>query len=528
MISIGNIKDLDQEVLFEQSIKAPLEEAAKYKCVNLVVGVPFYNESYTLPLVLKVVEDSLSPTHKTEETLITCVGDPAGADALEAVKKMELRYPHMEFLMLPGSNGRGMSIRAIMEVANKLDADLVLLTADSVGQRGFGLKADSVPRLLNPLQEGYDLVLTTFQRQYYEDLLGNLFLRPLFETFYRYRISDPLCGIYAFSHDLVEEYCTAIKFWVDQTRGFGIDPWLITTAIIQNRRICEVPLGFKMEHASLDKLIYLFKDFASFMFERIKRDEEHWSEKKCVLHSPDICGLEPYQDPPTAQIHETRALIHQFRNGFNQYYSIFEETCPRTILTALERSAVSPTRDFYLDEETWVGVVYSLLFHYSFSPDASKEDMLDALTAVFCGRMASFLEHLENIQEELASEKSTYAAAIIASQAEHKKEEQRRCFLQHSAGFIKKWQEKAWEHKPPYHPCRLPGVHSRQTHRPSQNHSMAGTGDLDERTVQPVADPLYRQIPGLFGKGSVDPCRLLFQNNCLPSGTVYGRSGAGH
>ena len=62
-----------------------------------------------------------------------------------------------------------------------------------------------------------------------------------------------------------------------------------------------------MEHASLDKLIYLFKDFASFMFERIKRDEEHWSEKKCVLHSPDICGLEPYQDPPTAQI---LSLIH--------------------------------------------------------------------------------------------------------------------------------------------------------------------------------------------------------------------------
>ncbi len=453
VILIGNIKDQDQELLFEQSIKRPLEEAAKYKCVNLVVGVPFYNETHTLPLVLKVVEDSLFPTHKAEETLITCVGDPAGEDALEAVKQMDLSYPHLEFLMLPGINGRGMSIRAILEVANKLDADLLLLTADSVGQKGSGLQVDSIPRLLDPLQQGYDLVLTTFQRQYYEDLLGNLFLRPLFETFYRYRISDPLCGIYAISHDLVEDYCTAIKFWVDHTRGFGIDPWLITTAIIQNKRICEVPLGFKMEPASLDKLIYLFKDFASFMFERIKRDEEHWSGGKCVLHSPDICGLEPDQEPPTAQIYETRALIHQFRNGFNQYYSIFAETCPRSILTALERSAVSPSRDFYLDEETWVGVVYSLLFHYSFSPDASKEDVLDALTAVFCGRMASFLEQLENIQEELAIEKSTYAAAIIASQAEHKKEEQRRCFLQNRSWFIKKWREKAWEHKPPIIPA---------------------------------------------------------------------------
>ena len=56
---------------------------------------------------------------------------------------------------------------------------------------------------------------------------------------------------------------------------------------------------------------------------------------------PDICGLEPYQDP-TAQIHETRALITNSAIALTSI-TAFEETCPHYI-NCTERSAVSPTR----------------------------------------------------------------------------------------------------------------------------------------------------------------------------------------
>lgn len=443
---------LDSESLFEKSIAGPLEDARKYEDINLVVGIPFYNEVDTLPLVLKVVEDGLISMKATDKALIICAGDPAGKEALEAIKDKKLQVPHMEFLMLEGGNGRGMSIRALLELADRLEADLAILAADIIG-KGSGLQPGSIQRMLKPLQYGYDLVLTSFRRQYFEDLLGKLFLGPLLETFYGYRISDTISGTYAISHDMVEEYCTAIKFWVDQTQDFGIDPWLFTTAIIQHRRICEVPLGFRMEYASLDKVTYVFKDFAVFMFESILREEEYWKEKRVVLRSPDIYGLEPHQDIPVAQTYDTRALIHFFRNGFNQYRDLLAAACPQDLYADLERSVTSPTRDFHLDGRTWANTVYSLLSHYSFALDANKEDVLEALTAVFCGRMAGFLEHLEALQEELTSEKSTYAAAIIASRAESKKDEQRRFFLHGSINFIRKWKEKSWKHKPPLIPA---------------------------------------------------------------------------
>ncbi|MDD4359297.1 MAG: glycosidase, partial [Syntrophaceticus sp.] len=388
---------LDSESLFEKSIARPLEDARNYKNINLIVGIPFYNEIDTLPLVLRVVADSLVSMKISDKALIICAGDPAGEKALEAIKDTQLQVPHMEFLMLEGANGRGMSIRALLELADKMETDLAILPADIIG-KGSGLQPGSLQRMLKPLQHGYDLVLTSFRRQYFEDLLGKLFLGPLLETFYGYRISDTISGTYAISHDMVEEYCADIKFWVDHTRGFGIDPWLITTAILQQRRICEVPLGFRMVYASLDKVTIVFKDFAAFIFESILRDEEYWKEKSIVLRSPDICGLEPYQDIPVAQTYDTRTLTHFFRNGFNQYRDLLATACPQDLFVDLERSVISPTRDFHLGGKTWANTAYSLLSHYRFAPDTNKEDVLEALTAVYCGRMGGFLEHLEVLQ----------------------------------------------------------------------------------------------------------------------------------
>lgn len=452
-MGILDVEVLDSEALFEQSIAEPLAEARKYEDINLVVGIPFYNEVDTLPLVLKVAEDALLTINNAEKTMIICAGDPAGGEALEAMKELDLQIPHLGFLMHQGSNGRGMSIRAILELTNQLEADLVILTADIVG-RGSGLQPGSIKHMLEPIQSEYDLVLTSFQRQYYEDLLGSLFLGPLLEAFYGYRITDPLSGTYAISHDMVEEYCTDIKFWGNLIQGFGIDPWLITTAITQDRRICEVPVGYKHGPASLDKLIYVFKDFTAFMFESIKRHEDLWRDKTLTLRTPDICGVGSFRDiVSAAQTYDTRALIHYFRNGFNQYRDLLAAACPQSLYAELEHSVTAPTRVFHLDGKVWANTTYNLLAYYSFASDTEKKDTLEALTAVFCGRMAGFLEHLETLQEELESEKNIYAAAIISSRAESMKEEQRRFFLQGRSYFLRIWKEKAKEHKPPIIPA---------------------------------------------------------------------------
>jgi len=444
---------LDPDTLFKQSIAGPLKQVQEYKNIDFVVGIPFYNEKNSLPLVLKVIENSLIEMQALEKSLIICVGDPAGTEALDAIKSMDLKAPHLEFLMLPGSNGRGASIRAIMELTNRLDANLVMIAADLIGENGEALHSESLQQILEPIQFGYDFVLTSFKKHYFEDLLGRLFLSPLLEVFYGYRISDPVSNTYAISQDTVGEFCTLIKFWANDTRGFGIDLWMITRAITGNKKICEVPLGFKAESTSLDKLSYVFKDFAGFMFEAIKRDESFWSGKKLILHTPDLFETKLYPEVTLTQIQPTRGLIPIFKRGFNQYHDLIAKACPKHIYETLERNTIAMTSDFHFDSKTWTSIVYNLLLYYGFTPDTRKDDVLEALTASFCGRLAGFVGNLESFQEELTVEHNTYTSTILISRSEAKKEEQRRDFIQERTNFIQKWEQKAWEQKPPLTPA---------------------------------------------------------------------------
>ena len=173
---------LDTDALFDRSIAEALDKAGKLTGVNLVVGVPFYNEKETLPQVLQVIDKGLANVQAQSNALIVCAGDPKGAEALDAITGIDLQVPHLEILMLPGSNGRGASIRAILEIADRLDADVLLFTADLVPEASYGLQPDWVRRILEPIRTEYDFVITTIRKNYFEDCLNTLLVAPLLEV----------------------------------------------------------------------------------------------------------------------------------------------------------------------------------------------------------------------------------------------------------------------------------------------------------------------------------------------------------
>src|SRR5665648_292018 len=260
----------DSETLFNESIKDAVELALTFNDVNVVIGIPFYNEKDILSEMLKGVDEGLANLQDLTKSLIICVGDPSGVETLESIRRQDLKAPHREFLMKPGSNSRGSSIRAILEIANMIEADVVIFAADLVQEEGRWLQPDWVSRLIEPIRGEYDFVLTSFQRNYFADLLGSLFTAPLLEAFYGFNIKGSLSGVYAISHDTVEDYCTDIKFWIDVTREFGIDTWLVSRAMLWNKKICEVEFAAKLKETSIEKLDSVFKEIARSLFECIK------------------------------------------------------------------------------------------------------------------------------------------------------------------------------------------------------------------------------------------------------------------
>lgn len=451
----------DAEALFDQSIAAAVAKAEKLTDINLVAGVPFYNETATLPRVLQVIDRGLAEAGVQGKSLIVCSGDPRGSAALEAISGLDLKTAHLEFLMLQGANGRGASIRAILELANLLEADVLLFSADLIPEEGRGLQPDWVKRLLEPIRSEYDLAITVIKKNYLEEYLNSLLVAPLLEVFYGYRINNALSGVYAIANDTVEDLCTEIKFWVELTRDYGIDPWLITRAIRWNKKICEVDLGTKLETIYLEKLNYLFKTVAKTIFECIKRDEDFWASGHFIRRVPDIywnrCEAVPYEP-----VCFTYGIATVFKRGLNQYRSLYKTVLTDVLYADLERIAAAPAKEFRFNSKIWAHIVFRFLFHYCFILDTNNDDVLAALADSFFGRLADLMEQIQAVKEEMYRAPAARYLDLVTATIAATREEQRNSFLLLRDDFIRIWEQKALEVRPPIIPEHylefIPGI----------------------------------------------------------------------
>ncbi|MGI6487726.1 MAG: glycosidase [Syntrophomonadaceae bacterium] len=446
--------------LFNRCVADACRKAEAFENVDLVIGIPFYNEKHTLPYVMKTVGEGVISHLSHRKVLIACAGDPAGAEALDVIKDLKLPAPHLEFLMEPGANGRGASIRALMEVAKHLDADIAILAADLRTEKNRGLQPEWIKRLVEPIGYKYDLVLASLSRNYYEDVVGQFLAAPLLEVFYRYQLQDPLSGIYAMSHDLIEDYCMDIKFWDELTWGYGIDTWLVTRALRWNKNICEVRLGDKLAPVTQEKLNFVFKETARAMFECIKKDEDFWSKTEPVLTTPDVYGGD-YMDTPSEVGFSVEDLISAFKRNYIQYRSLYEQLIPEHLLQSAENALTSATRDFEFEARLWTSVVYNFLFSYCFDA-IDRDDLLSALTSAFDARQAAFLTRLQLVQEALGELTTENQAALIEGEAQVIAQEQKKDFIKASGDFIELWTKKAREVQPPLTPAHylefIPGI----------------------------------------------------------------------
>lgn len=458
-MGVEPLKDL--EALFNDSIKDAVLQAEAFNDVDVVIGIPFYNEKDILPEVLKVLEQGLAGLQDLSKSLIVCVGDPMGAETLAAIRLLDLKFPHLEFLMKPEISGRGASIRAILEIANMLEADAVIFAADLVREEGRGLQPHWISRLIEPIRKEYDFVVTSFQRHHFDELLGSLFTAPMLKIFYGYNVKGSLGDVYAISHDTVEDFCIDIKFWPDITRGFGIDPWLVSRAMSLNKKICEVELGGKPAKISFEKQMYVFKESARSFFECIKRDEGHWAGTRFIIRTPDVYSSTENNDAPIQPAYSTLELT-LYRDSYIQYKNLYDATYYDSLCEGMGDRGLAPDKDLRIEGKTWADMVYRLLFKYWFAPGVSRDDILNALTFAFSARVSSFIETIQSVGEQLAGIKKVDINFIVSNELKWAKEEQRKDFLSLREPFMQRWLQKDLETKPSLIPAHylefIPGI----------------------------------------------------------------------
>ena len=439
------------DMLFEQSISGVIKQIQSLQNIELVIGIPFYNETNTLIETLHLINTELRDLVAARNAILLCVGDPAGSETLEVIRQTALSVPLLSLTMKAGANGRGASIRAIMEISRHLESNLIILAADLARDGSRGFKAEWIRMLLESILGEYDLAVGVFERHYSEEVIASLLIAPLLQTFYNHHFIDPLSGIYAISHDLVEDLSLEINFSTQLTAGYGIDPWILTRAIIWQKNICQVRLGAKLNPPGLEKLNYLFKDLATAMFTCINKDQRFWTNTPVLTRTPDILGG-GFRDQPNPGNYTLDTVVQAFRHIAPQYRELYQQLLPpdisRVLISSVSQSSRKGTLQHlrHLNSDVWAAIVYEFLLAFCHNAALNKDDVMNALTFAFNGRLAAMMNRIE-AWPALETEGDIALARLVC-------DKQQDSFTIHFPGFRQKWLTQAHKQKPALVPAQ--------------------------------------------------------------------------
>ena len=431
------------ESLFDKAIEDITPLLKDYNDYDLVIGIPFNNENQNILQLLKEVDELLNSWIGRRQ-LIVLVGNGEATEILQQVGNLSLKHPLIAFNLPSDISGRGMSIRAIIEITKRLDAELLLFSPNMVSDKHSSFDIAWLDNLLTPMQGKYDLVVGSLRRYLATDSITQIMEAPILETFYGAKISDPLGGIYAISHDFIEELAHEARFWGSSIQGYGIDFWILTRALVWDKNICEVNMGGTINPYNLEKRNRVFKENAIIILAAIKRDWATWLQERLIVKVADISVRSEVKRLDDT-VYNPSELIANFKKGINSAHQSLDILSHRgEILRALELSDT----DFYLDEELWVTSFLELAIDYTFSPNVDENKILSLLIALYNGQVASYVIGKMKLMDNLASFSSASRDELILRKMEGIRNRLTNIFWSKKPSFNEIWLEKREQVKP--------------------------------------------------------------------------------
>jgi hypothetical protein len=236
---------------------------------------------------------------------------------------------------------------------------------------GPGIDVSWLEGLLTPIQGSYDMVLGSLRRHFGIDSIAYQFAVPILETFYGSRVGDPLGGIYAISHDFIEELAGEAKFWTGTINGFGIDFWLITRSLAWDKKICEVNLAGVIGTQDLSRRNLIFHEIAMAVFESIRRDSAIWLRERLVIKVADILTRSKVEQPDIIK-YPVSELLDCFKKKCTKFQPIIEQCFPQEIGDEINRVSKLSEDQFNLSDKLWVSSIYNLLLNYVFGDEEQQ------------------------------------------------------------------------------------------------------------------------------------------------------------
>jgi glycosyltransferase involved in cell wall biosynthesis len=371
--------------------------------VEIVVGIPSYNNVRTISHVVKAAQAGLLRAFPGRKTLIVNSDGGSKDGTPEAVLEARLDPDSLMVVEHPlhavhrlttpyhGLPGKGSAFRTLFRIAELTQARaLAVVDADlrSITPEWFSL-------LLQPiLTLGHDYVAPHYQRDKYDGTITNGIVYPLTRALYGRRVRQPIGGEFGISRRLLSRFLTR-DVWSTDVARYGIDIWMTTTAIAENFQVCQTYLGAKIHDAKDpgSDLSSMLAQVVGSVFELMETYDSVWRNVLGSLPAP-LLGI-PFEAGPEPVAINLGRMLASYRQGIRDLLPVYQRIISSPQQKALDAAAALPDGEFTLSEELWVAVIYDFALAYH-RRVIDREHILKSLTPLYLGWVASFAHQVEN------------------------------------------------------------------------------------------------------------------------------------
>lgn len=370
----------------------------KIKEVDILVGIPSYNNSSTISHVVRAVNAGLAKYYPDAKCVLVNSDGGSRDGTPDIVNQTEVENLDMILVDHPvylvskiitpyhGIPGKGSAFRTIFKIAEDLNAKACCVVDSDLRS----ITPEWIELLLDPITDkDFDYVAPLYSRHKFDGTITNSIVYPMTRALYGKRIRQPIGGEFGFSGKLASHYLTK-DVWETNVARYGIDIWMTTTAIGDGFKVCQSYLGAKIHDAKDpgSDLTSMYTQVISSLYNFMVSYEKIWQQITGSENIPTFgfrfkVGLEPIQV-------NIERMINNFRLGVDALNSLIKKVLPPQELAELIQLTKLDLHQFNLSDELWVRIVYyyAIAFYRRVWP---VEQLMKSMIPLYLGRTASFV-----------------------------------------------------------------------------------------------------------------------------------------
>jgi hypothetical protein len=375
--------------------------------VDILIGVPTYNNASTVGQVAQVLEQALVRSFARDRVVIV-IADGGSRDGTPEVLMSDpaqnhdhahglvhLRTIHRVSTRYRGHPSFASALRTILAAAELLRAKSCAILSPA----SRNIAPAWIENLVRPTyKEDFHYVAPLYKRHKYDGLLMREILYPMSRAAYGQQVRELHAEEFGFSGEFAS-HCLNQEVWQQEAVRLGAATWMVIEAMGAGFKTCQSYLGPKLrtEAGTTGDVVSAIRQTVGTMFWCLDANPVAWSERTGSEKVPTFGSDHELTEEPIRT--NRKRLLELFRNGVGELAPMLSQILCTETLVAVQAAAALGDDEFHLDGDVWVKILYDFAAAYHHSV-LNRDHLLQVLAPLYRGRVCALLKQHQDLSTE--------------------------------------------------------------------------------------------------------------------------------